>query len=312
MQPLNITSLLVKEYESEVEYSTTIIELVDIYYVLSNMAKLFRSGADIGLSLVEIETRLSNLTHDEPKMFHYPNDEWFAETFNCRSTIWRDSAYCFSMFYTCRLFLYRLKFHKNCDMQIISSSCYSHNPDIIPSLFSNSQFEHYFQLFGESAILLSKYCNSLVKLGLSFVNVDFYMALFQSIGALLILALVHKSSKEKKKHNDIMNRIDASMKFMQTYHGFHAHMQQIFKAFVKLKAQVFSIDTQQGIRRAFDYVHETVDIQIPSIFGKDIDMLLERSSFENDSSCTSPSATVKNVNITDVEFLNDIISKFAI
>ena len=69
------TEILMKEYESEPDYATIILSLIDIYYDIYIQSS---ENIDIIQNLVEIETRLSTLYTVHPNVFYYPNDDFFS------------------------------------------------------------------------------------------------------------------------------------------------------------------------------------------------------------------------------------------
>ena len=314
MQPIHITSILADEYQSEVDYASTLIDLMHIRYALCNVAKTFTTANDIIFNLIEIENRLFNLQRNDAKILFFPNVDWFAETYKHNSASWWDSVYCCAMFHVCRLLLYRLMIHRICDVQITSSSSYTYtvDPKISPSLFSESKFEYYFDLFGESAIFLSELYGTMNRLQLLHIMIDFCMISFQCTGALLIMALVIQSKREYKcRYNDMLSHIEENMKFINCYRRLYAHIPPILNALVKLKERVLSVDTSKGLRIAFEYVRETLDIEIISIMGKDINVNLDSSTLEENSHLTYPKA-VNSATLTDIQILDDIFNKFSI
>ena len=300
LQPLNITEILVQEYESEVDYASPILELLNIFHDLCHLAKKFNSGVDIGFSLIELENRLLGLHRHYTIVFYFPNDDWFIETYKPNSASWWDSIYCCVIFHACRLLLYRL---------LTSSSSYEHDPNIPPSLFSAPKFAHYFEQFGKSAILLSKLCSSATRLQVLFFNMEFCVLSFQCTGALLLMASIYQSKKDKSRYNDMMNLINENWKFINCHRKMYAHIPPLLNALENLKERILSTAKQQNLRHVFDYAHETLDVVVASIISRD--MSLETGGLDEYTNPTYRS-DVNDAIPTDIQILNDVFNKFAL
>ena len=73
----------------------------------------------------------------------------------------------------------------------------------------------------------------------------------------------------------------------------YAHTPFVLEALHELRERVFSLDGHSPIRRAFQYVHETLDKEIISICDQDInDMFWDNV---NDKNLVSESNDIKNL-----------------
>ena len=309
MQPLNITDILVREYESEVNYATPKIKLLHIFYDLCNLTKAVNNGVDIRFDLVEIETRLTYIHQMDTKAFYYPNDEWFSDTYKQGSSSWRDSAYCFSMFHACQLFLYRMHMHTIYNAHSSTSNYHNNNNrKFSDSLLSDVKFENYYDLLSKSAILLSKFGSALAKLDFTFVIIDFCLNLIQCNGALLIMASILQAKDEIDRFKDIMNIVQENIKCIRYYQGLYGHLSLILKELEDINDQLLFFDNRKGqIQLVFTEVHECLDLSMPLHFGRDISH--NENSFKLFDDNNHPNYPNS---MTDVQILNDIFKKFVI
>ena len=313
MQPLQITSILAREFEPEVDYASTGMSLADIFCDLTEIARKFGTATDIEFRLLEIETCLSVLHNKHHKAFYYRNDKWFAETFKVsRTTCWYSPAYCFSMFHACRLFLFRLLLHSIYKRRISCLLSNLDDSDILRMLFSDSKFVHYYEFFVESAILLSKFHASLARLDLPIILIELCMNVFQCTGALLIMAAVIRPPKENYAYNDIINRIHENMKFIRSYRALYAHLPIIIAGFEKLQEKILPTESYQSIGGAFNHVHEYVDLGIASIMRKDVDSASEGSENMDEVIYPTYINSLNTANMSDIEILNNIFNKFSV
>ena len=305
LQPVNITQTIVQEYEPEINYSFPIIILIDLYYELSNLAKLFGTGVDIGLSLLDIESRLTDLYDKHSRAFHC--------TFQYNQQNWWNSAFCFSIFHVCIIILYRLHIFVKCKFNVNMSHTYrscmtSADHDVL-------HIEYYLDNCNQSAILLTKICNSLMQLKSQVVPIYFVQFMIQSTVIHMISLSISRSDGAIDTCNESVNLINTNMKFIESFQGLQAHTSLVLESLNKLKERLNSLEIHLNLDLVFEYAHETLDFDIPSIYAKDIDMYkeLERSDEDVDSiSQFSLHYSETLANMTEINMLNDLINKFAL
>ena len=308
LQPVNVTQIIVQEYEPAVDYAGPIISLIDIYYDLSNLAKLSGTIVDIRFNLLTIETRLSCLHENFSRSFHCK--------FQHNHKNWWNSSFCFSLYHVCLVIMNRInilaiyKFNIN-----VSYFSNSHNPNTSSTQDNKYTLEYYFDNCVQSAVLLTKICNSFIQLKSQMVPIYFLQIMIQSTAIHMISAMLSRSKNEIEKYNESMNRISINVIFFESYQGLQAHVPLVLGSLSKLKESLLSFNNQFNMQLAFEHVHNILDFEIPSIYAKDIDMYKDFECPQKELDLISQpnfhsSDTLANV--SEIKMLNDLLNKFAL
>ena len=303
LQPLNITQILVQEYEAEIDYASAKAQLVDIYYVLSNLAILFDKGADIRSSLLDIDVSLTRLYGN--------NYTKLNSLFDCKTNEWWDIAFCVSLLHVCRIML--------CRIRILAID---EAPKFVPNNFypepksdNEHRLEYYVDTCFESAILLTKVCESFNAMTSIVVPILFVTILVQSTAIHMVAVLKYRLCNETRKYNEAIKRIGINLKFIESYRYIQAHTHLIIESLDKLKVQLLCNDEVVDMQLAFKYIHETLDHIIPSIYAKDVDMYQECEPGEDITTFLSQPNLLhhsQSFNMNEVKMLSDLLIKFAL
>ena len=310
LQPLDITEILYKQYEPEVDCASVKILLVDIYYDLSNLAKLFDTGTDIMPTLLDIEISLMRLYENESKLFNCK--------FDCRNRGWWNIAFCCSLLHACLIIISTMHILVFCKYKTDMTCTFAPNISFpISSEDTKARIDYYFNSCAESAVMLTEICNSFISMKSLVVPLLFVRIMIQSTAIHMVSTLKHRMYDETEKYNEALKRIDVNLKFIESYRGIQAHTSLVLESLDGLHARLHGMDRHPtNMHLAFEYVHETLDRIIPSIYAKDIDMYKECKLPQENTNFVSDPSLLNNgndfANVNEIKTLTDLLNKFAL